>query len=211
MGHRKIFIMIVAAAVACMLGADTVHAINKCKVKVDNKTGVLLVSASGVGGVLKWGGALGQETNTFFNDVACLVGGKAKKCELADPATLAAETAPADCRIYLDDGVAACNVRVKGCMPGPRIDTDTDTNGPLTCQNVTTVQSVVSAASFNLSPTCPAGTTITGGGNNFGGFATGLWWWQSSQAGNGWTCRGINQSAGQTASVTCYARCCSVP
>ncbi len=109
-----------AAVVAVLLCAANAHAIDKCKVKVDKRTGVLVVSATGVSGTPLWGDAEGAETESFFNAGSCIDGTKAKKCQIADPTTLASETPPADCRLYLDDGSAACVVRVPGCTPGER-------------------------------------------------------------------------------------------
>ncbi len=114
---------ILSAVTTVALGlvlAVPAHAIDKCKVQVSRKTGVLVVTATGVSGTPLWGDAAGAETEPFFNAGTCLVGTKAKKCQIADPTTLASETPPADCRLYLDDGTAACVVRVPGCTPGAR-------------------------------------------------------------------------------------------
>lgn len=107
--------------VACLLvSAQDSSAIESCKVKVDRKTGVLSVDASGAGGPVLWGTSPGDETNAFFNDATCADGPTWKKCRLADPATLAAKTPPPDCTLYLDDGVQPCKVWIGGCVPGPR-------------------------------------------------------------------------------------------
>ncbi len=111
-----------AAVMATLLLAAPAHAIDKCKVKIDNKTGVLLVSASGVTGTLLWGNTDGAETETFFNAGSCVVADKAKKCEIADPATLAAKTPPTGCTLYLADDIAPCSVWIKGCTPGSRTE-----------------------------------------------------------------------------------------
>lgn len=114
-------IRVAAATLAIILIASTsAQAIDKCKVKVDKKTGVLVVSAKGVSGTLQWGAAEGAETEPFFNAGVCVVAGKAKKCEIADPATLAAKTPPSGCTLYLDDDTAPCSVWIAGCTPGGR-------------------------------------------------------------------------------------------
>ena len=82
--------LLVTAVLAA--NASPALAIDKCKVKVDKKTGVLLVDASGVGGPLTWGEASGSETNSFFNSGTCVAGDKAKRCQVADPMTLASKT-----------------------------------------------------------------------------------------------------------------------
>ena len=111
---------LVLAACVLLLTASHASAIVKCKVKVDKKTGVINVDATEVGGPLTWGPASGQETNVFVNDATCNVGGKAKRCNLAAPATLAAKTAPPGCTIYLADGVAPCSAWIPYCSPGAR-------------------------------------------------------------------------------------------
>lgn len=121
-------------AFALLFTASSASAIDKCKVKVDKKTGVILVDAGDVGGPLTWGPASGSETNVFFNDATCNVGGKAKKCQLGNPLTLAAKTAPTGCTIYLADGVAPCSAWIPYCSPGARSDAGAlvrDANGVL--------------------------------------------------------------------------------
>jgi hypothetical protein len=103
-------------------GVSIAHAIDRCKVKVDKRTGVILVDATGVGGPLLWGDASGSEVNSFFNGATCVVADNAKRCQLADPLSLSSKTAPAGCTLYLDDGVAACSAWISGCSPGARSD-----------------------------------------------------------------------------------------
>jgi hypothetical protein len=112
--------LVVLAACTFALTASTASAIDKCKVKVDKRTGVINVDASDVGGPLTWGPAAGSETYVFFNDATCNVGGEAKRCNLANTATLAAKTPPAGCTIYLADGVQPCAAWIAGCSPGAR-------------------------------------------------------------------------------------------
>jgi hypothetical protein len=108
------------AMAAMLLYTTSAHAIDKCKVKVDKKSGVLLVSASGVSGTLLWGSTEGAATETFFNAGACVAADKAKNCELANPATLAAKTPPSGCTLYLDDDGVPCSAWIAGCTPGER-------------------------------------------------------------------------------------------
>jgi len=105
---------------ALFAAATPARAIDHCKVKVDKHTGLILVDASPVGGPLLWGPTSGSETTPFFNDATCNVGGKAKKCQLANPTTLAAKTAPPGCTMYLTDGVTPCSAWIPGCSPGAR-------------------------------------------------------------------------------------------
>jgi hypothetical protein len=111
-----------AVAVAAF-GLDAAAALERCRAKVDKKTGVIRVYASSIdaGGTLLWGPELGLETNAFFNAASCISSGKARKCELGDPATLDAKTPPSGCTIFLADGVSAsCSAWVAGCTPGAR-------------------------------------------------------------------------------------------
>lgn len=124
---------IIATAVAVLLvAAGPGHAIDKCKVKVDKKTGVIQVDASGVGGPLTWGSQSGSETNSFFNAGSCVAADKAKRCQLADPSTLASKTAPEGCTLYLADTTTPCSAWIPGCSPGARHNSSivvSDANG----------------------------------------------------------------------------------
>ncbi len=120
MKHSILSSVVTAVALGLVLAASA-HAIDKCKVKIDKKTGVLLVKAKEVTGTLLWGEAEGEETEPFFNADGCVTEPKAKKCEIADPTTLAAKTPPAGCTLYLDDdGTAPCSAWIPGCTPGSR-------------------------------------------------------------------------------------------
>jgi hypothetical protein len=100
--------------------ASSAVAIDKCKVKVDKKTGIIRVDALGVNGPLFWGPLADETTTPFSNDTTCVVGDKAKRCELYDPSTPAAKIPPAGCTLYLADGGPTCSVWIKGCVPGVR-------------------------------------------------------------------------------------------
>jgi hypothetical protein len=115
-----------------VLDVAPARAIDKCKVKVDKKTGVIYVDAAGVGGPLTWGEEAGSETNAFFNAGTCIAGTSAKKCQLANPTTIASKTAPEACTIYLADTVQDCSAWIPGCSPGARQDSGVvikDANG----------------------------------------------------------------------------------
>ncbi len=117
--HSSIILAALAGVVFSGTGGE---AAEKCNVKVDKRTGVLLVSASGVSGTLLWGTSEGAESEPLFNVATCVVGDKAKKCEVADPATLAAKTPPSGCTLYLADDAAPCSVWIAGCTPGSRTE-----------------------------------------------------------------------------------------
>jgi len=119
-----------------LLGATGAHAVDKCRVSVDKRTGVLSVSATGVSGTLLWGATMGAEAKVFFNATTCSVGGNARRCQIADPMTLDAKTPPAGCTIYLDDAGAPCSAWIRGCTPGPREGTSTTGAGTLVLVDV---------------------------------------------------------------------------
>ena len=116
--------LVLAGQLAVVFLAGDARALEKCKVRVDKKTGVIRVDASSVSGALQWGDAAGQETNPVFNP-ACLLGGRARKCELADPATVESKTPPAGCTIHMADAVCfvansrdlSCSLRVTPTAP----------------------------------------------------------------------------------------------
>lgn len=118
----KFFIVpatLVASTLFC-LHVTTAHAIDSCKIRVDKRTGVILVDATNVVGTLQWGSSAGQENGAIFNAGTCVAGGKAKKCQIGDPMTLTAKTAPTGCTLYLDDGTMPCSAWIPGCSPGQR-------------------------------------------------------------------------------------------
>lgn len=112
------------------------EAIDKCKVKIDNKSGVVLVSATGVQGPLKWGNEADQVVTDVF-EASCVSAGKAKNCTLADPTTAEAMRPPERCTLYLGDDAMPCSAYIKGCTPGVRtLDTvlsDIASRHPPTC------------------------------------------------------------------------------
>jgi hypothetical protein len=114
---RSTVLLAVAATLALALGAGSARAAERCKVKIDKKTGVLEVSASDVdAATLLWGEDPGAVTSAFF-DATCIEGAKAKGCTLADPASLAAKTPPAGCTLHLSDANGPCSAWIAGCTP----------------------------------------------------------------------------------------------
>lgn len=122
MSRRNLFLM-TAALLGFLLTPTTGHAVSKCSAMVAGKTGVIEVSASGVGGPLLWGESPAGEATAFVNEATCVAKGKASKCLLGATTptiTPQAITPPALCTIYLNDGVGECAAFVPGCTPGVR-------------------------------------------------------------------------------------------
>ncbi len=125
----KRILFVAVGVVSAVLLAQTAEAVDKCKVKVDRKSGLLRIDAAGVEtggalGTLKWGSDPGEIDRDFFNANDCITGTKAKRCVVADPTTLGAKTPPSGCTVYLaDDSGNDCSAWIKGCTPGTR-DTD---------------------------------------------------------------------------------------
>ncbi|HXJ37003.1 MAG TPA: hypothetical protein VMS22_23465 [Candidatus Eisenbacteria bacterium] len=96
------------------------HAIVKCSAKVNSKTGVIDVYASGVSGTLLWGDRSGAEATSFFNATTCIAGASASRCELGAAGSVQAITPPDLCTVYLKDSGPECAAHMKGCTPGVR-------------------------------------------------------------------------------------------
>jgi len=110
-----------ALAVVLVLGllAADAGAVDRCTVKVQARTGIIEVSAKDVTGALTWSDSLAGPSRAFF-DPACVQDGRAKRCLLDDPVTLAARTPPTGCTLVLADAVGSCTARVPGCVPAVR-------------------------------------------------------------------------------------------
>jgi hypothetical protein len=85
----------------------------------------------------------------------------------------------------------------------------------LECQTLENSVVVANNAQINfppglISPACPAGYTLTGGGNRYSGNVSGFWWWNSHPVGATWVTAGRNES-GANVTVFVQARCCRVP
>jgi hypothetical protein len=95
----------------------------KCKAIFDKKTGVIQVSAADVdAATLTWSDEASGVFQSFF-DPACIKGTKAKRCTLADPATLPAQLPPAGCTVFLSDANGPCSARIRSCVPRPVVRT----------------------------------------------------------------------------------------
>ena len=117
------------ALLATLLITTPAIAITKCKAKIDGKTGLVVVSGSGLAGPPTWGDAIGDEIHGFFNEATCydIVDGKLKGCYVADPQTAAATIPPPRCTVYVSDGNNTCHslihtasklgVHIRVCSP----------------------------------------------------------------------------------------------
>ncbi len=107
-----------------LIGATTPcvgQAAEKCKAKVDSKSGEIQVSAKNVGANPLWGVATAAASTVFDNEGTCFGDGKLKKCTLGATDTLAAKTPPGGCEIFVtDDSAVECSAFVKGCTPAVR-------------------------------------------------------------------------------------------
>jgi hypothetical protein len=115
--RRRILVVLAVLGVALGL-ARPAAAITACKAKISSaasSSGEIQVTAKGQGGAILWGIAAGKE------NTPCAAARKGNLCPLGASGTLAAETAPATCHLFLKDGGGSCAVRVKGCSPGVRI------------------------------------------------------------------------------------------
>jgi hypothetical protein len=112
----------VGMAIALLLGvtAETAEAADKCKVKVDKKSGVIEFSASDVDGpTLRWGDTTTSQPYAFF-DPECVKGDRAVKCTLGSPDSREGRTPPRDCTLYVMDARGGCIAWIPGCTPGVR-------------------------------------------------------------------------------------------
>jgi hypothetical protein len=97
-------LVLVAASLAVSVRPVAAE-IRSCRAKVDPKTGVIEVGATGVSGSPVWGYTASAMQFLFNNEMDCFDAGasKLKDCYLADPATDAATTPPPTCKIFVDD------------------------------------------------------------------------------------------------------------
>ncbi len=102
-----------------LLGTPPASAVDRCTVKVQARTGIIEVSAKNVTGSLTWSEMASGPSHSVF-DPACVQDGRAKRCLLDDPVTLAARTPPTGCTLVLADAVGSCTARVPGCVPAVR-------------------------------------------------------------------------------------------
>jgi hypothetical protein len=119
------FVSALLFGIALLAHAGPSAAVGKCKVKVDKKTGAILVSASDVTNNPLWSGDPASIVNGFADIADCFSGGKLKSCRIGAPGSLAEIQPPAACAIHLtDDSAETCAARVPGCTPGVRNPTD---------------------------------------------------------------------------------------
>ncbi len=110
--------MMVAAGM--LLGRPS-FAATGCGVTVNETDGTIKVSANSTNSTLRWGIAAGQENTVFANAGTCISGSSANNCMLGTSGTLAANTPPAGCTIYLADNTASCSKWLPRCIPGVRL------------------------------------------------------------------------------------------
>lgn len=196
------FIKCAALAVAgtiVLLDVAPTLAVDTCRVRVDNKTGVIRVNATGVAGPLTWGVKSGQADNAFFDGATCVAGSKASGCELANPTTLAAKTPPAGCTLFVDDGVEECGAWIAGCTPG------------FSGYVIITGETAFNQNSpYTVVADCPAGKKVLGGGGSQGTFG---WFLDDSRPksdGTGWVAQYAGGAAG-TGVGEAWAICANVP
>lgn len=196
------------ALLATLLITTPAIAITKCKAKIDGKTGLVVVSGSGLAGPPTWGDAIGDEIHGFFNEATCydIVDGKLKGCYVADPQTAAATIPPPRCTVYVSDGNNTCPARIRGCTVGMR-----------DCTTANASVTVAAGADVSVTATCPVGYKLSGGGGShfdaFGFFelerlplSTSM----SLNTDNAWTCAAANETADDS-TLSCQARCCRMP
>jgi hypothetical protein len=98
---RTIFVLVaLGLCLAGTLDRPVVHAVETCKVKLDARTGVINVSATGLSGTLLWGDRPGSATNTFFNAATCISGRTATQCQLGAPGSPEAIIPPDLCMMW---------------------------------------------------------------------------------------------------------------
>jgi hypothetical protein len=85
----------------------------------------------------------------------------------------------------------------------------------LACTTVSNSVVVANNAQINFPPgltsgACPAGFTLTGGGNQYSGAVTGWFWWNSFPSAGEWVTAGRNTTGGNV-TATVFGVCCRVP
>lgn len=111
----------IAVAGIGLVSASPAEALDRCKVKIDQRTGTILVDASDITGNLRWGYTATNETNSF-SDPGCIdpSRGRAKKCTLGNEGTPERINPPPLCTLYLADDAGSCSAYIKKCTPGVR-------------------------------------------------------------------------------------------
>jgi hypothetical protein len=108
-----------AAAVllaSLVLAGSPASGVEKCKVRVDKKTGDLLVSASAIVGTPQWGGGEPADAKNDFHELlSCVKAGKLKNCRIGAPGSVLARRAGASCQLAIRDDGGLCRTRIPGC------------------------------------------------------------------------------------------------
>ena len=119
--HRK-SLAVVAGAVLLVGGhLGQAAAVDKCRAKIDSKTGSLQVDATGVGaGFGFFMPEIGDEVILgFANQDGCVKNGKAKKCRISNNAEQW-HIPPSRCVVGVKDDTSSCFAYLRGCTPGAR-------------------------------------------------------------------------------------------
>lgn len=113
MAYRPLVALLTLALFALPAPAS---AIEKCKVRIDKKTGEILVSAANVTGVPLWGGESPDDPANPFPELAsCQKGTALKSCRIGAAGTPAARRAPSSCNLSVRDDVGSCDSYIQGC------------------------------------------------------------------------------------------------
>jgi hypothetical protein len=94
----------------------------KCKAKINNADGVILVATKGVTGTLLWGEQAGKEMFPLFDNAGRCVNPDPTGCQLGGAGTPERLYPPEGCTIYLQDtgDSSSCSAYIKKCIPGLR-------------------------------------------------------------------------------------------
>jgi hypothetical protein len=113
MAHRPLVALLALFLVALSTPAS---AIEKCKARIDKKTGEILVSAGAVTGVPLWGGGSPDDPKNAFPELAsCQKGTKLKSCRIGAAGSPAARRAPSSCTLSVSDDAGPCESYIQGC------------------------------------------------------------------------------------------------
>jgi hypothetical protein len=111
--HRPLAALLALSLVAV---STPTSAIEKCKARIDKKTGEILVSAGAVSGAPLWGGGSPDSPNNPFPDLAsCQKGTKLKSCRIGAAGSPAARRAPSSCTLSMSDDAGTCESYIQGC------------------------------------------------------------------------------------------------
>jgi hypothetical protein len=200
--RRRMARLALFAAFVAAFAPSPAAAIDSCKVRIDKKTGVVSMSATGLSGLIAWRDSASDDYQTFHLPGCTVDGANVSGCPLYDPATTTARIPPPSCEVCIGDasGIDCC-ARLKNCTPGAR-----------DCQIVTQQVPVAASSAEALTVSCPAGYKATGGGGELGvffGFYP-LGRSLSSDDAASWTCYAAN-SEPISGTLRCRVSCCRLP